>query len=80
MRQEQIKIVYRSEIDPNAQHSEGMDRWEAVGADVRSVISAPTAKETSRVIAWWNNDWSTVANTLLKAAQHIRSSALKFAA
>ncbi|EMM8281136.1 hypothetical protein E4L81_34720 [Pseudomonas aeruginosa] len=75
--QEQIKAVYRSAIDPNARDSEGMDWWEAVGAEIRAVISAPTAKEASMVIAWWHHDWCTVADTPLKAAQRIRSSARK---
>ncbi|EPJ2934316.1 MULTISPECIES: exonuclease domain-containing protein [Pseudomonas] len=35
--QEQIKAVYRSAIDPNARDSEGMDWWEAVGAEIRAV-------------------------------------------
>ncbi len=29
------------------------------------------------VIAWWHHDWCTVADTPLKAAQRIRSSARK---
>lgn len=57
-----------------------MDWWEAVGAEIPAVISAPTAKVASMVIAWRHHDWSTVADTPLKAAQRIRSSAQKLAA
>ncbi|HGN1515725.1 MULTISPECIES: hypothetical protein [Pseudomonas] len=77
---EQVKAVYRAAIDPDVKNTEGASWWQAVAAEVRAVISAPTAKAAGEIITWWHREWSAVGDHPTRAAQRLRSAARRFTA
>ncbi len=67
------KSIYRDAIDPRAYDAEGDAWWSEVAAEVQAVVAAPTDAAAGAVVVWWRNDWSTIQDTPLAAAQRIRA-------
>jgi hypothetical protein len=70
-----IKAIYRQAVDATVSDSESPMWWNDVAIEMREVVSAPTAREAARVIAWCHHDWTCVSDTPLAAARRIRQTA-----
>jgi hypothetical protein len=69
---DQVKTLYRAEIEPNALDAWGPDWWEKVHLEIERVVAADSLAQAA---VWWHHDWMSVSDTARAAARRIRVAA-----